>query len=168
MFFVVKFPALDHINFLFNREWFMISIVTELSPTDRSRADECQVSEMDTSKRVTVARYSLAAEAQLMKNLLEEEGIQAFLADDVLIAMDWLLSNAVGGVKLQVLESDAERATTFIEENSLETLAKSKPVNESDVDVKCEACGQMSTFSAESRGGVEVCPHCSEYIDVPE
>jgi hypothetical protein len=82
-----------------------------------------------------------------------------FLADDILIGMDWLLSNAVGGVKIQALELEAERAAKFVEQYSRDPLEKSRTLHESDIDVKCEECGQTTTFGAESRGGVEVCPH---------
>ncbi|HSG72134.1 MAG TPA: DUF2007 domain-containing protein [Planctomycetaceae bacterium] len=123
---------------------------------------------MDQSKLVTIATCWRAAEAELMKTLLEEEGFQVFIADDTLVGMDWLLSNAIGGVKIQVLDSDAERAAQFIEQHSRDTLEKSSTLDKSDVEVECEECGQISRFSAETRGTVEVCPHCDEYLDVPE
>ena len=42
---------------------------------------------------------------------------EVFLADDNLVRTNWFLSNAVGGAKLQVLESKAELAARFVEEN---------------------------------------------------
>jgi Putative prokaryotic signal transducing protein len=123
---------------------------------------------MDKSKLVTIATCWRAAEAELMKTLLEEEGFNVFIADDTLIGMDWLLSNAVGGVKIQVLDSDAERAAQFVEQHGRDSLKESRTLDKSDVDVECEECGQISRFSAESRGNVEACPHCDEYLDVPE
>ena len=46
---------------------------------------------------VTIATYDLPAIAEIERHVLEEEGIQTFLADDNLVAMNWLLSNAIGG-----------------------------------------------------------------------
>ena len=123
---------------------------------------------MDQSKLVTISTCWRAADAELMKSLLEEEGFQVYIADDTFVGMDWLLSNAIGGVKIQVLDSDAERAAQFIEQHGPDTLETSNTSDKSDVEVACVECGQISRFSAESRGTVEVCPHCDEYLDVPE
>lgn len=62
---------------------------------------------------VTVARFDSPIEAHLALSKLLDAGIQATLADAELVAMDWAMSNAIGGIKLQVLRSDllaAERA----------------------------------------------------------
>ena len=67
-------------------------------------------------KLVTVATFDFRAEAEVAKLFLEEQGIQAFLADDNLVGMDWFLSNAVGGVKLQVAASDVDRARDILEQ----------------------------------------------------
>ena len=68
-------------------------------------------------KLVTIARFDLAGQAHIAKNALEAAGIKSVLADEQTIAMDWLLSNAIGGIKVQVLEEDAERAVTALEES---------------------------------------------------
>jgi hypothetical protein len=65
---------------------------------------------------VTIATFDQAAQAQLAKNVLDEAGIQAAVGDENLVAMDWLLSNAVGGVKVQGGEEDADRAVAVLEE----------------------------------------------------
>src|SRR5262245_3733301 len=51
---------------------------------------------------VTVGTFRDLPEAHALKMRLEAAGIPAYLADAELVAMDWLLSNAVGGVKVQV------------------------------------------------------------------
>lgn len=66
-----------------------------------------------TEEIVTVASYDSPVEARLALAKLTEANIRATLADEELVAMDWAMSNAVGGIKLQVLRSDllaAERA----------------------------------------------------------
>ncbi len=59
---------------------------------------------------VTVARCALTVEAYAIRLHLEEAGIPVFLADEFTVVMDWLLSNAIGGIKVQVPESYAEKA----------------------------------------------------------
>ena len=43
------------------------------------------------------------------------EGITAFVADEHLVTMNWLYSNAVGGVRLRVLAEDVEPALPLLE-----------------------------------------------------
>jgi hypothetical protein len=64
---------------------------------------------------VTVATFDMPHKADIAKATLEEAGIRAEVNDREIVAMDWLLMNAVGGVKLQVAEEDAERALAVVE-----------------------------------------------------
>src|SRR5947207_2122739 len=61
-----------------------------------------------SGRLVTVAALSTSPQAHACKLRLEAGGVRAYLADDNLIAMDWLLSNAIGGVKVQVAAEDVE------------------------------------------------------------
>lgn len=63
---------------------------------------------------VTVATFNTPAEAQLAKNVLEEEGIKSMIADEEVVGMAWYIGNAVGGVKLLVLEHDWMKARATI------------------------------------------------------
>ena len=63
---------------------------------------------------VTIAQCNLPAEAHAMRVRLEAAGIPVFLADELTVAMDWLLSNAIGGVKVQVPERYVPRATRLL------------------------------------------------------
>ncbi len=115
------------------------------------------------SKLVTIAAVQMVAEADLIKSTLEEHGLEVYLADDNLIAMDWLLSNAVGGVKVQVAAKDAEAAREIVEQ-----IQKRKPNDAPPVVFDCQDCGQRLEFPGLRRGGVETCPRCGSYVDVPE
>ena len=53
---------------------------------------------------VTVARFDIPAKAHMARNALEDAGIRSVLQDEQLVAMDYLLNLAVGGIKLQVWE----------------------------------------------------------------
>ena len=67
----------------------------------------------DTFK--TIARFQYSTEAQIIKGRLEAEGIQVFLTDNLTIDTDPLVSNAIGGVKLKVLSTDALEAQHILE-----------------------------------------------------
>ena len=86
---------------------------------------------------VTVARFDLAGQAHLAKNALEAAGIKAVLTDEAIVAMDWLLSNAVGGIKVQVLEENADRAVTVLEA----ALGSEEPLDEEAMAAEAEAFG---------------------------
>ena len=59
---------------------------------------------------VTIGAYSTPYEANLVRAELEAFDIDATLADDETIGVNWLWSNALGGVKVQVPESEVEEA----------------------------------------------------------
>lgn len=67
---------------------------------------------------ITVARFQYTSEAIIIQGRLEAEGIKTFLADSQTINTDPLISNAIGGVKLQVWEEDIERAKAILDEIS--------------------------------------------------
>jgi hypothetical protein len=70
--------------------------------------------EPDPGALVTVAAFNTIHEAYLAKSLLEGAGITAFIADEYTIGVNWLWANAVGGVKVQVAETDAEEAEKLL------------------------------------------------------
>jgi hypothetical protein len=61
---------------------------------------------------VTLATFANATEAHLARNLLEREGIQAFVADE--LSGNALSGQVQGVVKLKVLPADAERARQLL------------------------------------------------------
>jgi len=61
-------------------------------------------------KWIAVASFSQPVEAHLARTKLESEGIPCVVGDENLVRVDWLLSNAVGGVKLMVPVTELERA----------------------------------------------------------
>lgn len=79
-----------------------------------------------SKKLVTVATFGTPTEANLARNQLDAEGIRAFLADETTVGMAWHLGNAVGGIKLQVADDDAERALSILESN------EKVPISEDD------------------------------------
>lgn len=62
---------------------------------------------------VTITAYNSTPEAQLAKNLLESEGIPAFLTDDATADMLHLTS-PFGEAKIQVAQENVERALAIL------------------------------------------------------
>src|SRR5438105_9415761 len=67
---------------------------------------------------VTVGTFTTVGEAEAVRLMLESRGIACFLADAELVPMNRALSNAVGGVKVQVTESDVPRASKILAERT--------------------------------------------------
>jgi len=66
-------------------------------------------------KLITVAVFQYPQEAHIIQSKLKSEGITALLKDELTVQTDNFLSNAIGGVKLQIFEEDLERAIPFLE-----------------------------------------------------
>ena len=62
----------------------------------------------------TIATFTQAEEAHLLRMRLESIGIQAFIKDENTIQADWLISNAIGGVRLQVADEDVDAVREFL------------------------------------------------------
>jgi hypothetical protein len=68
---------------------------------------------------VTVATFLNTTQAALAKSRLESEGVQTFLADEHIVSTDWLLSTAVGGVRVQVESQNTEKAIEILNSESI-------------------------------------------------
>ena len=62
----------------------------------------------------TLASFNLPMDAYLLRARLEGSGIIAYVRDENLITLDWLYSNAVGGVKVDVADEDYEKALELL------------------------------------------------------
>ncbi len=71
---------------------------------------------------VTIASFSFPHEAHIARAKLDSEGIPAVLADEFTISMQWLYSNALGGVKVQVPPSCAQRALEILAQDDSDLL----------------------------------------------
>ena len=63
---------------------------------------------------VTVQNCLSLPEAQILKSLLEGSGVPTFLPDEYTVQNDWMLTNAIGGVRVQVRDEDAARAREIL------------------------------------------------------
>jgi hypothetical protein len=93
-------------------------------------------------KLVTVAAYNNPLEAHLAKGRLEVEGIPAYLAHEHHVWANWVYSQALGGVKVQVLVENAERAVEILDAHNKgeyeESLEEAVPAIDENV---CPGCG---------------------------
>jgi hypothetical protein len=95
--------------------------------------------EPELRRLVTVRTYRDLSEAFVGRSLLESAGIQAWIADENLVRMDWFLSNTVGGLRLQVEAPDEADARAILEQGVPETIAYSE--QEVYVQPTCPKCG---------------------------
>jgi hypothetical protein len=89
----------------------------------------------------TVASFREAYQAHLAKGKLETEGISAIVLDEYLVGINWMYSQAIGGVKVQVPEADYERAHKILEGDYAEDLIALDPERSMD---SCPECGSPS------------------------
>jgi hypothetical protein len=86
--------------------------------------------ESEPSKPVIVRRYRDMPQAFVGKSMLENAGIECFLQDANVIRMDWLWSNAMGGIKLLVREEHAEEAEKILGESPTDAKEPGDPATE--------------------------------------
>jgi hypothetical protein len=63
----------------------------------------------------TLAAFSKPIDAHLLIARLKGNGITAFARDENVVTLDWLMSNAIGGVKVDVADEDYERAVAVMD-----------------------------------------------------
>jgi predicted RNA-binding Zn-ribbon protein involved in translation (DUF1610 family) len=88
---------------------------------------------------VTMQRYRDLTEALVVRTLLESAGIQAWIADENMVRMDWFYSNMVGGMRLQVEENDLAAAQEILEESVPSTINYGQGLDY--VQPTCPKCG---------------------------
>ncbi len=66
---------------------------------------------------LTVESFSDPLEAHIAKGRLEAEGIQAFVANEHHIWANWMMSHALGGVRVQVASENIDVAKRIIEQH---------------------------------------------------
>lgn len=93
-----------------------------------------------------VARYTTVGEAEVALSSLDAAGIDCDLVDENLVRTDWLLSQALGGVKLVVRTADLEAARQLMAAPLLEVRGEAPPVPQADENAPvppavCPLCG---------------------------
>src|SRR5664279_2056099 len=88
---------------------------------------------------VTIAKFLTLGEAKLAQGKLISAGISAFVCDENMHAMNWHMGMALGGIRLQVPDSQVVRALEILDDfepqESREVVAE-----EDDDDMEEVAC----------------------------
>ena len=90
---------------------------------------------------VTIARYRDLPSAGLAQSILESAGIRCFLDNQFMVGINWLYSNALGGVKLQVMEQDAGRAIELLKVQSEPSISDEETEEDQLPTFACPECG---------------------------
>ena len=89
----------------------------------------------------TIRRYRDQAEALMARSVLESAGIACYLRDENTIRIEWLWSNYMGGIRLQVAESDVEAAEAILSQPIPAHIAIE---GQADYDQpQCPKCGSL-------------------------
>ncbi len=89
----------------------------------------------------TIRRYRDQPEAFLARSVLESAGIPCYLRDENTIRIEWVWSNYMGGMRLQVPEADVEAAEAILAQPIPAHIAVE---GEADYDQPvCPNCGSL-------------------------
>lgn len=89
----------------------------------------------------TIAQFSKAEDAHLLRMRLEAAGLEVFIQDENTVQVDWLLSDAIGGVRVQVADEDAEAANAILYD---------EPASPSEDRPICPFCSSTQTATDET------------------
>jgi rubredoxin len=96
----------------------------------------------------TIDSFEYPADVQIIKGKLESEGIPVFLRDENTLNSDPLISNAIGGVKLQVYTTDKVQALKIYEE------IRSYATDDAGALIRCPNCKAQKSEVYFSRKGL--------------
>ena len=99
-------------------------------------------------KFFTLAAFDYPADVQILKGKLESEGIPVFLRDENTLNSDPLISNAIGGVKVEVYQEDSERALEIYNE------IRAYAVDDEGRPIVCPNCRAMKSEAYYERKGL--------------
>ncbi len=100
------------------------------------------------SKFYHLASFEYVADVQIVKGKLESEGIPVFLRDENTLNSDPLISNAIGGVKLQVYSRDKDMAIAIYNE------IRAYAIDDSGNPIVCPNCKAQKSEPYYNRKGV--------------
>ena len=93
--------------------------------------------------------YNNSLEANRDKQILANNGVQSFIANEQTIQSDWLLSQALGGIQLQVFEDEVEKAQEILKnfiENGHTELEVEHTISDSEFNFTCPNCGSNHLY----------------------
>jgi Zn finger protein HypA/HybF involved in hydrogenase expression len=110
---------------------------------------------MEKETFITVLTATYGYEIAVIQSRLESEGITCFIKDEFTVQVNPFYSNAIGGVKLQVKESDLNQAIEILKETG---YIKDK---DSQLSKEYPRLNDYSEEQQKSNDGVKIfCPIC--------
>lgn len=79
------------------------------------------------NSNVLLAIFTLPSDLAVVKSLLESNGIESNIRDELTIQVHNFISNALGGIRMEVKEKDYARAKAIIVENGFESYLVHQP-----------------------------------------
>ena len=122
---------------------------------------------MENEKFITVLTFTYPHEVAIIRGRLESEGITCFVQDELTVQVNPFYSNAIGGVKLQVLSRDLSQAieilkeTGYIKDENSELSDELPCVNKcsdnqaiasKESGIICPICGSEEVFKIKNAG----------------
>ena len=111
--------------------------------------------DMGEEELITVANFSHPTEADPIVAWLESEGIACFVTNEHTITMNWLYSNAIGGVGVRVKAADVERANEILQAVLNPDATGDEPTlldaeidrnNGTTSEIRCPQCGSENVY----------------------
>lgn len=90
------------------------SALTSPLAEEARHAEEQAEEEEDSDDLVVIATFDHPLQAHIHRAHLEAEGIPAFLFDEHMMTNNWLMTNALGGIRLAVPETAREEALAIL------------------------------------------------------
>jgi len=120
---------------------------------------------MENEKFITVLTVIFPHEVAVIRGRLESEGITCFVQDELTVQVTPFYSNAIGGVKLQVRESDLHQAieilkeTGYIKDEEIQPHREPPRLNNQQVSMKgekliCPICGSEEVVKTKKAGWI--------------
>lgn len=109
---------------------------------------------------VTVGWFLHPLEAEIARGRLESEGVPAFLHSNHHSNLDWPITLALGGIRLQVPPGAAHEAVKILQ--SVEPLPDSE-----EEEMACPECGSRDTVKAELSWRIAILAVHFLYIPLP-
>lgn len=96
----------------------------------------------DPGRLVCIRTFRDLPQGELARSRLAAQGLVAHLADEFVVGINWLFSQAVGGVSILVAAADAREAVAALTEDRTEDLLAELGLDEHGIET-CPSCGSV-------------------------
>lgn len=92
-------------------------------------------------KLITLQIFDNPIDLHLLKAKLESEGIRCYVFDEHTVALNPLMSQGIGGIKLKIDENDAEKALLILQKTQVEATLDDRGERRT-----CPKCGSIDLY----------------------